>query len=163
MGRILPAHVTAHLSAHWPLQQGREVMPADQTSRFLIHDRDGIVSYPLDRSVRHLGLRVLRAPPQSPQTHALCARLLGTLRRACADVVMPLTEPHRRRLLHEWVPHNHEGRPHMSLTPGIPQLPPHLPVPLPAHRHRIPELLCVVARPILSGRPHEYCRQQKAA
>ena len=69
----------------------------------------------------------------------------------------------RRRLLQEWVPHYHEGRPHRSLAPGIPQWPPHPPVPLPAHRHRIPEHLCVVACPILSGLHHEYYRKQKAA
>ena len=50
-----------------------------------IHDRDTIFSRDLDQGIRHLGLRVLKTPPQSPQANALCERLLGTARRECLD------------------------------------------------------------------------------
>jgi transposase InsO family protein len=61
---------------------------------------------------------VLITPPQSPQANALCERLIGTLRRECLDFIIPLTETHLRRLLHEWTAHYNTGRPHMALGPG---------------------------------------------
>ena len=80
-----------------------------------IHDRDSIFSHQLDQCVRHLGLRVLKTPPQSPQANALCERLLGTMRRECLDFVIPLGVNHLRRLLHAWVRHYNASRPHMAL------------------------------------------------
>jgi putative transposase len=161
--RLLHVNVTAHPTARWALQQLRDAIPSDHSYRFLIHDRDRIFSPQLDQQVRHLGLRVLKTPPQSPQANAICERLIGTLRREYLDFLIPLTEPHLRYLLHEWVPHYNEGRPHMSLGPGIPQPPPHLPAPLQAHRHQLPEHLRVVVCPILGGLHHEYQLRQKAA
>jgi transposase InsO family protein len=143
--KIRHINVTAHPTAPWTLQQLREAIPAEHAYRFLIHDRDSIFSRDLDQRVRHLGLRVLKTPVPSPQANTLCERLLGTLRRECLDFLIPLTENHLRRFLKEWVLHYNEGRPHMSLGPGIPQPPPHLPAPLHSHRHRIPAYLRVVA------------------
>jgi hypothetical protein len=51
----------------------------------------------------------------------------------------------------------------MALGPGIPQPSPHLPTPLQAHRHRLPEHLRVVTRPILGGLHHEYRLEAQAA
>ncbi len=161
--RILHVNVTAHPTALWTMQQLREAVPADHTYRFLIHDRDKIFSRDLDQRLRDLGLRVLKTPPQSPQANALCERLLGTLRRECLDFLIPLTENHLRRLLHEWVCHYNAGRPHMALGPGIPQPPPQSPVPLQTHRHRLPSYLHVVARSILGGLHHEYRLEMEVA
>ena len=161
--RILHVNVTAHPTAAWTLQQLREAIPSDHGYRFLIHDRDSIFSRVLDQSLRNLGLRVLKTPPRVPQANAICERVLGTLRRECLDFMIPLTENHLRRLLHEWVRHYNEGRPHMSLGAGIPQPPSSLPMPLQAHRHRIPTHLRVVTRPVLGGLHHEYRFEEKAA
>jgi len=161
--RILHANVTAHPTAHWTLQQLREAIPADHPYRFLLHDRDSIFSAQLDQQVRHLGLRVLKTPPHSPQANALCERLLGTLRRECLDYLIPLSENHLRCILKQWVPHYNVGRPHMALGPGFPQSPPHLPVPLQMHRHRLPKPLRVVTRPILGGLHHEYWLEEQVA
>jgi transposase InsO family protein len=161
--RILHVNVTAHPTAQWTMQQLREAIPADHPYRFLIHDRDAIFSRDLDQRVRVLGLRVLKTPPQSPKANAHCERLLGTVRRECVDFVIPLTENHLRGILTEWVQHYNHGRPHMALGPGIPQTPRHLPTPLQAHRHRLPEHLRVGARPILGGLHHEYRLEAQAA
>jgi putative transposase len=161
--KILHINVTAHPTALWTLQQLRDAIPAEHAYRFLIHDRDAIFSRDLDQRVRHLGLRVLKTPVRSPQANALYERLLGTLRRECLDFLIPLTENHLRRFLTEWVLHYNEGRPHMSLGPGIPQPPPHLPALLRSYRHRIPAHLQVAARPILGGLHHEYRLEEKAA
>ena len=152
-----------HPTAHRTLQQLRDAIPSARGYRFLMHDRDTILSQDLDQRVRHLGLRVLKTPVRSPQANALCEWLLGTLRRGYLDFLIPLAEHHLRRLLNGWVSHCNEGRPHMSLGPGIPQPPSSLPVPLQAHRHKIPPDLWVVAHTILGGLHHEYRLEKKAA
>ena len=161
--RILHCNVTAHPTALWTLQQLREAIPSDHRYRFLIHDRDSIFAQMLDQRIRHLGLRVLKTPPQAPQANALCERLLGTLRRECLDFLIPLTAHHLRRLLCTWVQHYNAGRPHMALGPGIPQPSVALPVSLQEYRHRLPVSLCVAVRPILGGLHHEYRLDAKAA
>jgi transposase InsO family protein len=159
--RILHTNVTAHPIAQWTLQQLREAIPSDHGYHFLIPNRDAIFSQDLDRHVRNMGLRVLKTPPRAPQANAPCERLLGTLRRECVDFVMPLTEDQLRRMLAEWVRHDNDGRPHMSLGPGIPQPPASRPVP--AHRQQLPVHLRVVSRPILGGLHHEHYLEKKAA
>ena len=57
-----------------------EAMPADHRYHLLLHDHDSIFSQRLDQSLRNLGLRVVKTPPQSPQAHGLCERLMSTLR-----------------------------------------------------------------------------------
>jgi transposase InsO family protein len=161
--RILHTNVTAHPTASWTLQQLREAIPADHGYRFLIHDRDSIFSQQLDQGIRHLGLNVLKTPPQSPQANALCERLLGTLRQECVDFVIPLTENHLRRLLSAWVQHYNHGRPHMALGPGMPQPLVPLPAPLQEQRHRWPAHGRIVARPILGGLHHAYWLEEQAA
>ena len=161
--RILHTNVTAHPTASWTLQQLREAIPDGHPYRFLLHDRDSIFSRELDQRVRHLGLKVLKTPPRSPQANALCERRLGTLRRECLDFVIPLTVHHVQRLLAVWVPHYNHGRPHMALEPEIPQPPPPLPVTLHAHWHRLSAHLCVVARSVVGGLHHEYGLAARAA
>src|ERR1700757_3183178 len=69
--RILHCNVTAHPTTNWTVQQRREAIPPDHSYRFFIHDRDSIFSAQLDQCVRHLGLKVLKTPPQCPQANAL--------------------------------------------------------------------------------------------
>ena len=52
-------------------------------------EKSGMFSQQLDQSIRHLGLRVLKTPPQRPHAKAICERWLGTLRRECLDLVIP--------------------------------------------------------------------------
>ena len=161
--RLLHVNVTAHPTAQWTLQQLRDAIPSDHTYRFLIHDRDSIFSQVLDQNICNLGLRVLKTPPRAPQANAICERFLGTLRRECLDFIIPLTAPHLRRLLQEWMAHYNSGRPHMSLGPGIPQPPVLLPVPHHGLPHRLPTHVRVVTRPILGGLHHEYGLKPQAA
>jgi putative transposase len=161
--RILHYNVTAHPTAPWTLQQLREAIPADHSYRFLLHDRDSIFSQQLDQHIQHLGLRVLKTPPQSPRANALCEQLNGTLRRECLDYLIPLSANHVERILTQWVCHYNEGRPHMALGPGIPQPLVAPPAPLQEHRHRLPAHCRVVARPILGGLHHDYRLEEHVA
>lgn len=161
--KLLHVNVTAHPTSKWVIQQFREAIPADHSYRILIHDRDTIFSKVVDQHVSHMGLHVVKIPVRTPLANSICERVIGTLRRECLDFVMPLNERHLYGVLKEWVNHYNEGRPHMSLGPGIPRPSPALPVSRQAHRHRMTRGQRVVARPVVSGLHHEYQLNKKAA
>jgi putative transposase len=135
----------------------------------LIHDRDSIFSLSLDRELEGFRLRVLRTPVRAPQANAYCERLVGTIRRECLDFLIPLSESHLRVMLKEWVRHYNEGRPHMSLGPGLPADHPNnnkdrgVPRWGTMNRHRLPERCEIREKPVLGGLHHEYSLEKKAA
>jgi putative transposase len=161
--RIVHCNVTTHPTAAWTLQQLREAIPSDHHYRFLIHDGDGIFSPQLDKSITHMGLRVLKTPPRCPKANSICERVIGTLRRECLDFLIPLTKAHLCIVTRNWIAHYNRGRPHTSLGPGIPDPPVELPVTPHEHRHRIPDHLKIVAHPVLGGLHYEYGLVAKAA
>lgn len=160
--RIVHCNVTSHPTAVWTLQQFREAIPSDHHYRFLIHDRDAIFSGDLDRELQAFGVKVLRTPVQAPKANAYCERLVGTVRRECLDFLIPWNEKHLRTMLKEWVQHYNHGRPHMSLGPGIPEVP-ELPSASGRPRHHLPEDTRIVARSVLGGLHHEYQLEKIAA
>ena len=87
------------------MQQLREAVPNDHSYRFLIHDRHATFSAELDEAVRNLGVTPLKTPLRTPQANAFCERLIGTIRRECLDLMIPLNERHLRSILREWVEH----------------------------------------------------------
>jgi len=161
--RIVHGNVTAHPTAAWTLQQLREAIPSDHSYRFLIHDRDSIFSAEVDRQLKAFGLRVLHTPARAPKANAYCERLVGTIRRECLDFMIPLGEKHLRRILAEWVPHYNQGRPHLSLGPGIPEAPAVFPALQGRDRHSFAQDCKVVARAVLGGLHHEYVWERMAA
>ena len=130
--------------------------------RELIHDRDSIFSKELDKGVTDMGVRVLRTPVRAPMANSVCERFGGTLRRECLDLLIPLNERHLKLILKSWITHFHNGRPHMSLGPGIPaplqQLPPEN-----ESRHCIPAGHVIRSKPVLGGLHHEYSLEKVAA
>ena len=76
--RILYVNVTGYPTAEWTLHQLREAILVDHAYRFLINDREAFLRA-LDRTIHHLGLRVLKTPPRYPQVDAICERVRGTL------------------------------------------------------------------------------------
>jgi putative transposase len=69
--------------------------------------------------------------------------------------VIPLNEPHLRRVLAEWIDHYNRGRPHASLGPGLPEAATNE-APVASHAHRLSASYRVVVNPVLGGLHHEY-------
>lgn len=154
--RLLHFNVTKHPTSAWTLQQLREAVGYEGCHRYLIHDRDSTFARGLDESVAKLGLTVLQSPPQSPMANATCERVIGTIRREYPDWLIPLSESHLHSILKSWRSHYNQGRPHMSLGPGVPD-PPATPR-LPPRENVGPSLgerLVVRARPVSGGLHHE--------
>jgi putative transposase len=161
--RILHCNLTAHPTAAWTLQQFREAIPSDHTYRFLIHDRDSIFSAEVNDELGAFGLKIRRTPVQAPKANAYCERLIGSMRRACLDWLIPLNEKHLRRILREWVVHYNRGRPHASLGPGIPE-PATRRRPSPKHpRHELPPDRRIRIKEVLGGLHHEHRLEKVAA
>jgi hypothetical protein len=53
-----------------PNHKLREAIPSDHSYRFLIHDRDAIVSAEVDQRLKAFGLRVLHTPARAPKANA---------------------------------------------------------------------------------------------
>ena len=155
--RLAHVNVTAHLNADWTLQQLRAVIGEEGAHQYLIHDRDEIFAKHLDESIRALGVDVLRSPVASPKANSIYERVIGTIRRECLDLMIPLSEAHLRSILKSWVEHYNRGRPHSSLGPGVPDPPATLAtVRKLESRHRLGEAVVVLAKSVLGGLHHEY-------
>src|ERR1017187_843489 len=161
--RILHVNVTPHPTSSWTTQQLREAIPSDHEYRWLIHDRSGIFSNELDRDMNAFGIAVLKTPVRAPKANAHCERLIGSLRRECLDWFVPLNERHVRMLVRAWAIHYNEGRPHMSLGPGIPDPPPGLPIVHLSHRYNVADGFSIKKKSILGGLHHEYRLERIAA
>jgi putative transposase len=115
----------------------------------------------LDKEVEIWGIRVLRSPVRMPTANAHCERLIGTIRRACLNYLIPLNAFHLRRTLREWICHYNGGRPHRSLGPDVPN---EVQQNAPASDRVGPrqQAARVIAKPVLDGLDHE-CRWVKTA
>ena len=92
--RILHINVTDHPTAEWTIQQFREFLAFYHPYRFLIHDRDSIISTALDHALKGFGMRVLKTPVRAPKANAYCERLVGIIRRECLDYLIPVNQRH---------------------------------------------------------------------
>jgi hypothetical protein len=129
----------------------REALPDDCSYKFLLHDRHKSFSESLEREVESWGIHVMRSPIRTSTANAHCERLIGSIRRECLDYVIPLNDPHLRRILREWVKHYNTGHPPQSLGPGIPDC---TQVNAPTCCRSV--LRVVVSKPILGDFHHEY-------
>jgi putative transposase len=89
-------------------------------------------------------------PIATPQANAVAERLVGTLRRECLDHVIIVNERHLRYVLHEFVRHYNEARPHRTLE---------LEAPAGASTARASPDGRIVRLPVLGGLTHEYKRE----
>jgi putative transposase len=84
------------------------------TLRFLIHDRDPVVTTAFGEVFRSEGLRIIATLPKTPRLNAICERVNGTLRRELIDRILIPGERHLARGLREYVAHYNGHGPHQS-------------------------------------------------
>ena len=139
-------NVTANPTAEWIARQITQAFPWDQTPRYLIRDRDRVYGAAVTRRLRAMGIRDKPIAPGSPWQNGFAERLIGSIRRECADHVVALGEGHLRRILQSYARYYNELRTHRSLNKDAP-----------LHRG-IESLGAIISRPVLGGLHHQYCQ-----
>ena len=98
------------------------------------------------------------------KANGICEWVIGTIRRECLDWLIPLSEPHLRSMLKEWVTRYNVVRPYMALGPGVPDPPAGSVVHAnEKSRHHLGARTVVCARPVLGGLHHEYSLMHELA
>ena len=93
-----------------------------------------------------MGIRDHPIAPRSSWQNGHAERLIGSIRRECLDRIVILGEEHLRRVLKGYAAYYNHVRLHLALAKDAPLLRP---------VERFGE---VIARPLLGGLHHEYCR-----
>jgi putative transposase len=117
----------------WMLQQARNLLmdldDRGQRPRLLIHDRDSKFSRGFDAVFHDDGIRVIRTPVRAPNANAHIERWVGTVRRECLDRLLIFNRRQLERILHVYVRHYNQQRPHRALALQVPE-----PSPMPSPR-----------------------------
>jgi transposase InsO family protein len=93
-----------------------------------------------------MGIRDHPIAPRSPWQNGHAERLIGSIRRECLDHIVIFGEAHLRQVLKAYAAYYNYVRTHLALTKDAP-------LSRPVHRFGD-----VIAKPILGGLHHEYCR-----
>jgi len=118
--RILHFNVTSRPSSEWVVQQLREAFPECGQYRYVIFDHDAKFNGDVIAFLKATGLKPKRISIQAPWQNGTAERWFGSCRRELLDHVIPLNEPHLRRLIGEYVKYHHEDRIHDSLDKDAP-------------------------------------------
>jgi putative transposase len=142
--------------SRWMMQQARNlVMHLDDHGherRYLIHDRDSKFSRAFDSVFESEGMAVIRAPIRAPNANAYAERWVGSVRRECLDRLLVFSRHQLERVLHVYVRHYNDHRPHRALELRAPAAPPE-----PCSRRQAPPGVAQIRRrQLLVGLIHEY-------
>jgi putative transposase len=112
------AGVTAHPAGPWAVQQSRNLAndPGDRpgTMRFLIHDRDPLLTTASREAFTAEGPPIITTLPQTPPMNAIREHVIGIPRRDLPDQMPILRARHWTLVLREY-PNQYNGhRPHPS-------------------------------------------------
>jgi len=122
--RVYVTGVTSHPTGTWVTQQARnlsyEFAQRARPVKFLIRDRDAKFTAEFDEVFTSDGIRMIRTPTRAPRPNAFAERFVGTVRRECLDRMLIFGRRHLEAVVHEYVEHYNDHRPHRSLG----QLPP---------------------------------------
>jgi transposase InsO family protein len=144
--RLISLSVTDNPTADWIARQLTDAFPWHEAPDYIIRDRDGCYGDAVTKRLAAMGRRDHPIAPRSPWQNGHAERLIGSIRRECLDHVVVFGEAHLRRILATYASYYNELRTHLSLDKDSPG------------RRPIQRLGQLVARPILGGLHHHYCR-----
>ncbi len=119
--RIVHVGVTRSPTDAWVGQQLREATPGGAAPRYLVRDNDAKYGPHVHAIAIGSGVEVLRTPIRAPRANAVCERLLGSVRRACLDHLLIVSEVHLWRVLSEYVRYFNRSRPHQGSNQRVPE------------------------------------------
>jgi transposase InsO family protein len=127
-------------------RQITDAFPWNEAPGYLIRERDAAYRPAVTRRLTAMGIRDHPTAPRSPWQNGHAERLIGSIRRECLDPIVVFDEAHLRRILAAYTGYYNELRTHLSLDKDSPT-------------YRSIQLHGqLIARPILGGLHHQYCR-----
>ena len=144
--RLIWTNATTNPTAEWIAGQITEAFPWDEAPTHLIRDRDAAYGLAVTRRLAAMGIRDHPIAPRSPWQNGHAERLIGSIRRECLDHIVIFGEAHLRQVLKAYAAYYNHVRTRLALTKDAP-------LSRPVHRFGD-----VMAKPILGGLHHEYCR-----
>ena len=144
--RLISLSVTDHPTAEWIAQQITDAFPWDEAPDYVTRDRDASYGRAVTERMRAMGIRDHPTAARSPWQNGHAERLIGSIRRECLDHTVVFGERHLRRISAAYTRYYNECRTHLSLDKDSPS------------RRPIQRLGQLIARPILGGLHHQYCR-----
>ena len=145
---ILHVGVTPNPTSAWVCQRLREAFPDDQAPKYLIFDRDGKFGHKVIRTLKGMGVKIVRTAYRSPWQNGVAERWVLSVRQDLLNNMVVLGERHLRRMLREYIRYYHEDRCHLELEKDCP-------VKRPATRRPDPEAQ-IIALPRVGDLHHRY-------
>jgi transposase InsO family protein len=147
--RLVHFNVTEHPTAEWTARQLLEACGLEESSRYLIRDRDSVYGERFSRQAKTLEIQEAVIAPRSPWQNAYAERVIGSIRRECLDHVVVIGERHLRGILSAYVECYNGIRTHLSLAKDAPK----------SRSVQPPSQGRVVQVPRVGGLHHEYVRR----
>jgi len=147
--RLRHFNITEHPTAEWTARQLIEACGPEDSSRYLIRDRDQVYGERFSRQAKMLDIRQTVIAPRSPWQNAYAERVIGSIRRECLDHIVVIGERHLRGILSSYVDYYNETRTHLALAKDAPE----------PRRAQGPSQGGVVEVPRVGGLHHEYLRR----
>jgi transposase InsO family protein len=144
--RLISLTVTTNPTAEWIARQITDAFPWNEAPDYLIRDRDASYGHAVTRRLSAMGIRDHPMAPRSPWQNGPAESLIGSIRRECLDHSVIFGGAHLRRILAAYTGYYNELRTHLTLDKDSP-----------GHRPVQPYGQ-LIARPILGGPYHQYCR-----
>ena len=85
-------NVTPNPTAEWIARQLTEAFPWNEAPCYLVRDWDQIYGAVVMRRIRAMGIRDKPIAPASPWQNGFAERLIGSIRRECADHIVVFSE-----------------------------------------------------------------------
>ena len=102
------------------IQQLREAFPFDTAPKYLIFDRDMILSAKVVGSVKAMGIKPCRTAYRSPWQNGVAERWIGSCRRELLDHVIVFDRRRFILLIRSYLDYYHEDRCHLWLDKDAP-------------------------------------------
>jgi hypothetical protein len=93
-------------------------------TRYLIHDRDPLLTHGFQKILKAGGVRTVKLPAQSSDLNAYAERFVRSIKEECLSQIIPLGEHHLRRAVAEYTEHYHLERNRQGLGSELIERPP---------------------------------------
>ena len=117
--QVVVAGTSPSPDGHWAAQLARNLTDLEdgflRGSRYLIHDRDPLITRAFEVTLESAGVQSIRLPSRSPNLNAYAERFVRSIKSECLAQVIPVGERHLRQAVTEYSKHYHSERNHQGL------------------------------------------------